>query len=234
MWFYSKFKICFSHFSKVSFKLFLHIFLSIFIQTLFFILNKFFINFLCIKYFYFLQSKTFDWVSQIETFNHQNFANTSENSPTKKPRRPGKSAQISRDPGERYTAQAFRSKSRSRQRFGTTDLKLDMSILLKIQTETRSVFETTKSEKERKREHSARALYKRKLMDKILDRDLVYNEEYKKIDIAERNTKFFQCEVAWASQKTGGIAEMFREILIFVFFLGSIKWFFSRFPNFFE
>lgn len=86
---------------------------------------------------------------------------------------------------------------------------MDMSILLKIQTETRSVFETNKSHKERNKEKNSNQIYKRKFMDSILNRELVYNEEFKKIDVTERNTKIFACKVAQAKEKVGSMAQMF-------------------------
>ena len=46
-------------------------------------------------------------------------------------------------------------------------------------------------------------------MDSILNRELVYNEEFKKIDVTERNTKIFSCKVARAKEKVGSMAQMF-------------------------
>ena len=46
-------------------------------------------------------------------------------------------------------------------------------------------------------------------MDSILNRELVYNEEFKKIDVTERNTKIFACKVAQAKEKVGSMAQMF-------------------------
>lgn len=87
----------------------------------------------------------------------------------------------------------FLSRPRS-QTFTTTDPKMNLSILMKIQTDTTSTYETTKTKSENSYVNIKSK--KKNIFNSVVSNDLLINEQYKKIDIAEENFQIFECEIS--------------------------------------
>lgn len=96
---------------------------------------------------------------------------------------------------------------RRSQNFTTTDPKMNLSILMKIQTDTTSTYETDKLRFETLLDLVK--MYKKKIFETIVGRDLLFNEEYKKIDITEENFQIFDCEIAKTPYKKEDVTKQF-------------------------
>jgi hypothetical protein len=89
--------------------------------------------------------------------------------------------------------QEFLSRPRS-QNFTTTDPKMSLSILMKIQTDTKSSYESNRTKASTGVEKFK--TQKKNIFNSVINNDLLINEEYKKIDIAEDNFQIFECEIS--------------------------------------
>lgn len=101
----------------------------------------------------------------------------------------------------------FRQRS---QNFTTTDPKMNLSILMKIQTDTTSTYETDKLRFETLLDLVK--VYKKKIFETIVSPDLLFNEEYKKIDITEENFQIFDCEISKIIFKKEDVTKQFGKV----------------------
>ena len=112
----------------------------------------------------------------------------------------------SKSPKSKISDKEYRSRRRS-QNFTTTDPKMNLSILMKIQTDTTSTYETDKLRFETSID--VLKVFKKKIFNTIVSRDLLFNEEYKKIDITEENFQIFECEIAKILFKKEDVTKQF-------------------------
>ena len=101
---------------------------------------------------------------------------------------------------------------RKSQNFTTTDPKMNMSILMKIQTDTTSTYETDRMRFETSFDFVK--MYKKKIFNTIVSQDLLFNEEYKKIDIAEENFQIFECEISKTIYKQESVTKIFGNLFV--------------------
>ena len=87
----------------------------------------------------------------------------------------------------------FNKRKRSN-KFVSANPKINMSVLMKIQTDTTSTFETDRFRFESS--NSSAKNFKKKLIETVIKRDLFFNDEFKKIDITEKNMRVFECELS--------------------------------------
>ena len=106
-------------------------------------------------------------------------------------------------------------KRRRSQKFTTLDPKMNLSILMKIQTDTATNFETDKVKFADPSSDFVR-VYKKKFFETVISKELLYNDEHKKVTITEQNIKIFECEISKTKMKTDDIATMFGKALIII------------------